>query len=48
MPLHCFTPKEGERGVNHAHYLEVMSEVVLPWIDATYGDKEIIYCFQQV
>ena len=47
MPLHWFTPKEGQRGVNQAHYVEVMNDVVLPWIEATYGDKDIVYCFQQ-
>ena len=48
MPLHWFTPKKGERGVNQRHYVEVLKEVVLPWIEETYGDKNIIHCFQQV
>ena len=48
MPLHWFTTKEGERGVNQAHYVEVMNDVVIPWVQKTSGDKDIVYCFQQV
>ena len=48
MPLHWFEMKKGERGVNQRHYVEVMDTVVWPWIEETYGDKDIVYCFQQV
>ena len=48
MSLHWFEKKDGERGVNQRHYIEVMKEVVMPWIQSTYGDKNIVYCFQQV
>ena len=48
MPLHWFEARKGQRGVNSEQYVDVMNDVVLPWIDATYGDKDIVYCFQQV
>ena len=48
MPLHWFEMKKGERGVNQRHYVEVMDTIVWPWIEETYGDKDIVYCFQQV
>ena len=44
MPLHWF---EAGRKVNQDHYMEVMSDIVEPWIKETYGDKDIVYCFQQ-
>ena len=25
-----------------------METVVLPWIEKTYSDKDVVYCFQQV
>ena len=43
-----FEKKKDERGVNQRHYVEVMDTVVWPWIEETYGDKDIVYCFQQV
>ena len=48
MPLHWFTAREGQRGVNQKHYVEVLEEIVLPWIQSTYEDRDIVYCFQQV
>ena len=48
MPLHWFEKKDGQRGVDQRHYVEVMNNVVLPWVEETYGDKDIVYCFQQV
>ena len=34
--------------MNQRHYVEVMDTVVWPWIEETYGDKDVVYCFQQV
>ena len=48
MPLHWFEKKPGRKGVDQDHYLEVMETVVLPWIQATYGDRDVAWCFQQV
>ena len=39
MPLHWFEIKEGRRGVDQRHYMEVMNDIVMPWIEETYGDK---------
>ena len=47
MPLHWFEKKKGRRGIDQAHYMEVLEEVVIPWIKTTYDDKNIIWCFQQ-
>ena len=47
MPLHWFEKKPGKRGVDQAHYIEVMDTVVIPWIKKTYEDKGVVYCFQQ-
>ena len=43
-----FEKKEGQKGVDQRQYVEVMRDVVQPWIQETYGDKNIVYCFQQV
>ena len=43
-----FEKKEGKRGVDKSHYIEVMNDIVIPWIERTYGDKDVVYCFQQV
>ena len=45
MPLFWFD--KGER-VDQRRYMEVMNDVVVPWIEKTYGEKDIVYCFQQV
>ena len=42
-----FEKKEGQKGVDQRQYVEVMNDVVMPWIKKTYGDKDIVYCFQQ-
>ena len=34
--------------MDQRQYVEVMNDVVMPWIKKTYGDKDIVYCFQQV
>ena len=47
MPLHWFEKKPGKKGVDSEHYLEVMEQVVLPWIEATYGERDICYVWQQ-
>ena len=41
MPLHWFEVKEGERGVNQRHYVEVMESVVMPWIQVRLRWKHI-------
>ena len=50
MPLHWFRPKKGERGLTNIilhdvinlDELQVMDTVVLPWIEETYGEKDIV------
>ena len=47
MPLYWFKMKPGQKGINQEHYIEVMSEVVLPWLQETFGDRDVAYCWQQ-
>ena len=48
MPLHWIQMKKGKRGMNQDHYIEILEEVVLPWIRSTYDANDVIWCFQQV
>ena len=48
MPPHFFEKRSDRGGINQEVYLNVFEEVVLPWIKATYEEKNIAYVFQQV
>ena len=48
MPPHFFEKRSDGGGINQEVYMQVLEEVVLPWIKTTYEDKNIAYVFQQV
>ena len=48
MPPYFFEKKSGGGGINQEVYIKALEDAVLPWIKATYEDKNICYVFQQV
>ena len=48
MPPYFFEKKSDGSGINQETYIDVLEKHVLPWIKATYEDKNIAYVWQQV
>ena len=47
MPPVWFEKKKGKKGIDSAHYMEVLEKQVIPWINEQFVDQDIAYVFQQ-